>query len=162
MELLREEPAAIVATVPAADRAPTADDVRAETPGVMTVHGSAQRVARTAEEVHAVLRDAFNCGDIDALVAIYEDDATLLVPPGGRSAHGHHEIRAMMAPVLAARPHMTSHGRHDTRRGRLGAHSRPLGTHRRRRERHHARRPRHCGVPASGPTAPGASSSTTR
>ena len=73
----------------------------------MTAHGSAQRVARTAEEVHAVLRDAFNCGDIDALVAIYEDDATLLVPPGGRSPHGHDEIRAMMAPVLAARPHMS-------------------------------------------------------
>jgi uncharacterized protein (TIGR02246 family) len=55
-----------------------------------------------------VLRDAFNDGDIYALVANYEEDATLLVPPGGRSAHGRDEIRAMMAPVLAARPRMTS------------------------------------------------------
>ena len=55
-----------------------------------------------------MLRDAFNDGDIHALVAVYEKDATLLVPPGGRSAHGHDEIRLMMAPVLAARPRMTS------------------------------------------------------
>jgi uncharacterized protein (TIGR02246 family) len=75
---------------------------------LMTTRGSAPRTARTAEEVHAVLQDAVNHGDIDALVAIYENDATLLVPPGGRSAHGHHEIRSMMAPVLAARPHLTS------------------------------------------------------
>jgi uncharacterized protein (TIGR02246 family) len=74
----------------------------------MTTRGSAQRAARTAEEVHAVLQDAFNCGDVDALVAIYENDATLLVPPGGRSVHGRRAIRAMMAPVLAARPHLIS------------------------------------------------------
>ena len=55
-----------------------------------------------------MLQDAINRGDIDALMAIYEGDATLLVPPGGRSAHGHDEIRALMAPVLAARPHMAS------------------------------------------------------
>jgi uncharacterized protein (TIGR02246 family) len=73
----------------------------------MTTDGSAQRAARTAREAHAVLQDALNHGDIDALVAIYEDDATLLVPPGGRSPHGPNEIRAMMAPVLAARPRMT-------------------------------------------------------
>jgi uncharacterized protein (TIGR02246 family) len=65
-------------------------------------------MARTAEEVHAVRQDAFNRGDLDALVAIYENDATLLVPPGGHSAHGRNEIRAMMAPVLAERPHMTT------------------------------------------------------
>jgi uncharacterized protein (TIGR02246 family) len=69
---------------------------------------SAHRAARTADEVNAVLQDAFNRGDLDALVAMYENDATLLVPPGGRSAHGRTEIRAMMTPVLAARPHMTS------------------------------------------------------
>ena len=67
-----------------------------------------RRTADTAQEVHAVLREAVNRGDIDALMAIYEDDATLLVPQGGPSAHGRDEIRAMMAPVLAARPHMTS------------------------------------------------------
>jgi uncharacterized protein (TIGR02246 family) len=76
-----------------------------ESPGAAT---TAHRTADTAQEVHAVLQDAVNHGDIDALMAIYEDDATLLVPPGGRSAHGRNEIRAMMAPVLAARPHMTS------------------------------------------------------
>jgi ketosteroid isomerase-like protein len=64
------------------------------------------RTARSAEEVHVVLQDAFNRGDIDALVGIYEDDATLVVPAGGCSARGRMEIRAMMAPVLALRPHM--------------------------------------------------------
>ena len=39
-----------------------------------------------------MLRDAVNRGDTDAPVAIYEDDATLLIPPGGRSRHGYDEI----------------------------------------------------------------------
>jgi uncharacterized protein (TIGR02246 family) len=64
--------------------------------------------ARTPEELHAVVADAFNAGDIEALVAAYDDDATLVVPPDGRSVHGVDAIRAATAPFLALRPQMTS------------------------------------------------------
>jgi ketosteroid isomerase-like protein len=88
-----------------------------------------------------VLQDAFNRGDVDALVAIYENDATLLVPPGGRSAHGRTEIWAMMAPVLAARPRMTSTVvKTLVGDGWARTHARWEVTG--------ARRPRHAGVPA--------------
>jgi uncharacterized protein (TIGR02246 family) len=41
-------------------------------------------------------------------VAAYDDDATLVVPPDGRSVHGRDEIRTATAPFFALRPHMTS------------------------------------------------------
>jgi uncharacterized protein (TIGR02246 family) len=60
--------------------------------------------ARTPEETHALLEAAFNAGDLDALVEVYEQDATLLIPPDGTQAHGRDEIRAAMAPQFALRP----------------------------------------------------------
>ena len=38
----------------------------------------------------------------------YDVDATLIVPPEGRSVHGRDEIRAATAPLFALEPHMTS------------------------------------------------------
>jgi uncharacterized protein (TIGR02246 family) len=60
--------------------------------------------ARTPEEVHAVLEDAFNRGDLDAFVSGYEDDAALIAPPDGQVVRGHAEIRAATAPLFALRP----------------------------------------------------------
>ena len=37
--------------------------------------------AQSPEAVHALLEAAFNAGDLDAFVEIYDDDATLIVPP---------------------------------------------------------------------------------
>jgi uncharacterized protein (TIGR02246 family) len=64
--------------------------------------------ARTPEALNGLLADAFNRSDLDALVEIYEDDATLVVPPDGRCVHGRGEIRAAASPIFARQPHLTS------------------------------------------------------
>ncbi len=63
--------------------------------------------APTPEALHAIIEDAFNRGDLDAYAAAYDDDATLVVPPDGRSVHGRDDIRAATAPLFALQPHMT-------------------------------------------------------
>lgn len=64
--------------------------------------------AHTPEALHAILKDAFNRGDVDALVDVYDEDAALVVPRTGRIARGRDNIRAATAPLLAHRPHLTS------------------------------------------------------
>jgi ketosteroid isomerase-like protein len=64
--------------------------------------------AGTPEALHALLADAFNEGDIDALVEAYDEDAVLVVPPAGRSVRGRDNIRAATAPLLALGPYFTS------------------------------------------------------
>jgi uncharacterized protein (TIGR02246 family) len=60
--------------------------------------------ARTPEETHALLAAAFNAGDLDAFVAVYDDDATLMVPPDGTRVSGKAEIRRHSEPLFALRP----------------------------------------------------------
>lgn len=60
--------------------------------------------ARNPEDVHAALEDAFNRGDLDAFVAVFEHDATATAPLDGRVVHGRDEIRAVTAPVFALQP----------------------------------------------------------
>jgi uncharacterized protein (TIGR02246 family) len=64
--------------------------------------------ARRPEALNDLLADAFNRGDLDALVEIYDDGATLVVPPDGRSVRGRGEIRVATAPIFARQPHLTS------------------------------------------------------
>jgi uncharacterized protein (TIGR02246 family) len=65
------------------------------------------RPAHTPEQLHAVVEEAFNRGDLDACVGVYEDDATLVVPPDGRVARGRDDIRTATAPLFALAPRMT-------------------------------------------------------
>lgn len=74
----------------------------------MSAHTPAHRRARTPEELHALLEDAFNRSDLDALVAAYDDDATVVVPPDGRTVRGRDDIRAATAPLFALDLHLTS------------------------------------------------------
>ena len=60
--------------------------------------------ADTPEELHALLSMAMNSGDLDALIALYEEDATLTVPPEGRPVTGRDAIRDATAEVLALQP----------------------------------------------------------
>jgi uncharacterized protein (TIGR02246 family) len=60
--------------------------------------------AHRPEETHALIAAAFNAGDLDALAALYEDDATLIVPPDGRRVSGRDEIRAAVEPTFALAP----------------------------------------------------------
>jgi uncharacterized protein (TIGR02246 family) len=60
--------------------------------------------AQSPEAVHALLEAAFNAGDLDAFMDIYDDDATLIVPPEGQRVSGREAIRAAVQPTLALRP----------------------------------------------------------
>ena len=60
--------------------------------------------AHSPEEIHALIAAAFNAGDLDAFMEIYDDDATLIVPPEGQRVSGREAIRAAVQPTLALRP----------------------------------------------------------
>ena len=64
--------------------------------------------ARTPEQVHAVLEDAFNRADLDAYTDLYEENATLISPPDGTPVHGRTNIRAASRADVALRPAMSS------------------------------------------------------
>lgn len=59
----------------------------------MTAH------AHRPEDLHATFARAFAAGDLDTLVALYEDDA-VLVPEPGQVKRGHAAIRASLAAFL--------------------------------------------------------------
>lgn len=60
--------------------------------------------ARDPEQIHALVAAAFNAGDSDAFVELYEPDAVLIVPPEGERVSGSDRIRAAVAPTLALHP----------------------------------------------------------
>jgi ketosteroid isomerase-like protein len=43
--------------------------------------------ARTPEQIHRLFEEAFNAGDLDGLMELYEPDAALIAQPGS-VAHG--------------------------------------------------------------------------
>jgi uncharacterized protein (TIGR02246 family) len=55
--------------------------------------------------IHIIFQDAFNAGDIDSLVALYEPDAVLVV--NGQPYVGRSSIRAAYKVFLARRSRMT-------------------------------------------------------
>jgi uncharacterized protein (TIGR02246 family) len=62
--------------------------------------------ARIPEDVDRLFGEALNAGDLEALVALYEADATLMPSPGNL-AHGAAAIRQALAGFLAGKPRMT-------------------------------------------------------
>jgi len=61
--------------------------------------------ARTPEDVDRLFAAALNAGDIDALVALYEPEASLSPAPG-KQVSGHAAIRDALAHFVAAKPRM--------------------------------------------------------
>ncbi|HWR53118.1 MAG TPA: SgcJ/EcaC family oxidoreductase [Bryobacteraceae bacterium] len=59
--------------------------------------------ARTPEEMHAAFAEAFNSGDLEALVALYEPDAVFVGAPD-QIAKGTAAIRAALREMLASSP----------------------------------------------------------
>ncbi len=57
-------------------------------------------LATRPEQIHDLFGAAFNRGDLEALMALYEDGATL-VPEPGQSARGAGEIREALRAYLA-------------------------------------------------------------
>lgn len=74
----------------------------------MSRRSAGRAAAHTPAALHTILEDAFNRGDIDALMDIYDEDAAVVVPPAGRYVRGSDNIRAATAAVLAQRPRLTS------------------------------------------------------
>ena len=64
------------------------------------------RAAGDPADLYAVVQEAINGGDLDAFVDAHDHDATVVVPPDGVIAHGHTEVRAAMAALLAMRPRL--------------------------------------------------------
>jgi uncharacterized protein (TIGR02246 family) len=56
--------------------------------------------ATTPEEIHRLFEDAFNAGDIDRLMALYEPDAAVIPQPGS-VVHGTEQVRAGLQAFLA-------------------------------------------------------------
>jgi uncharacterized protein (TIGR02246 family) len=55
--------------------------------------------------IHSLFQEAFNAGDIDSLVSLYEPNAVLVV--NGQPVIGHTAIRAAYKAFLAPRSRMT-------------------------------------------------------
>lgn len=51
-------------------------------------------------DIHAAVETAFNAGDVDALVDLYEKGARMAAP-GGTTVEGHDAIREQWAAILA-------------------------------------------------------------
>ena len=60
--------------------------------------------AGSPEEIHASLAAAFNARDLDAYVHLYEQDATMIVPPEGERVSGREAIRAAVEATFTLEP----------------------------------------------------------
>ena len=63
-------------------------------------------IARTPDELDTLFAKALNAGDLDALVSLYEPDASLMPSPGNVVV-GKVAIRAALAGFISAKPRMT-------------------------------------------------------
>jgi uncharacterized protein (TIGR02246 family) len=62
--------------------------------------------ATTPEQIHRLFEDAFNAGDIDGLMGLYEPDS-VLVPQPGSVVQGSKQVRAALEGYLALRGRIT-------------------------------------------------------
>jgi ketosteroid isomerase-like protein len=61
--------------------------------------------ATTPEQIHRVLEERFNAGDLDGLMELYEPEAALIAQPGS-VAHGGEPARAALQSFLALKGHI--------------------------------------------------------
>jgi uncharacterized protein (TIGR02246 family) len=62
--------------------------------------------ATSPEQIHRLFGSAFNAGDLDELMTLYEPDAALIPQPGS-VAHGTEEVRAALQQYLALQGRIT-------------------------------------------------------
>jgi uncharacterized protein (TIGR02246 family) len=62
--------------------------------------------ASTPEQIHRLFEEAFNAGDLDGLMELYESDAALIAQPGS-VVHGHEQARAALQGFLALKGRIT-------------------------------------------------------
>lgn len=63
--------------------------------------------ARKPEDVHRLFGEAFNAGDLEALMALYEPGATLVAQPGQPAVSGTEAIRGALGAFLGRKGRMT-------------------------------------------------------
>lgn len=83
------------------------DSAQATAPAVRRAKGrpaASTRVAASPEELARIFFERANAGDIDGLVALYEEDAVLKIGPEEVPATGRDAIRAYYAELLANGP----------------------------------------------------------
>jgi len=69
--------------------------------------------AAQPEDLGRYFLERANAGDVEGIVALYEPEAVLALPPG-RLAAGHEEIREVYAELLADKPSFSSAGQQPT------------------------------------------------
>lgn len=57
--------------------------------------------ASTPEEIHRLWAEAYNAGDLEALLDLYEDEAVLVPQPGVPPVAGHKAIRSALESFLS-------------------------------------------------------------
>ena len=62
-------------------------------------------IVRNPEDIHGIFEKAFNAGDMEGMLSLYEPKATL-VPQPGMSVTGHEQIRAALTQFLALKATM--------------------------------------------------------
>jgi uncharacterized protein (TIGR02246 family) len=62
--------------------------------------------ATTPEQIHRLFEEAFNAGDLDGLMELYESDAALIAQPGS-VAHGVEQARTALQGFLALKGRIT-------------------------------------------------------
>ena len=62
--------------------------------------------ASTPEQIHRLFEEAFNAGDLDGLMELYEPDAALIAQPGSL-ANGSEQTRAALQGFLALKDRIT-------------------------------------------------------
>jgi uncharacterized protein (TIGR02246 family) len=62
--------------------------------------------ASTPEQIHRLFEEAFNAGDLDGLMELYEPDAALIAQPGSL-ANGIEQARAALQGFLALKGRIT-------------------------------------------------------
>jgi len=70
------------------------------------------------ESAHTAFRDCFRAGDLEGILALYEDDATI-VQADGSSRQGKAAVREMMSGLLALGGELELDTRYAVRRGDL-------------------------------------------
>lgn len=65
---------------------------------------TATKIAPTPETTVTLFCEAMNRGDLDSLLALYEDNACLVPQPHEQPAHGKAAIRQALLPFLALQP----------------------------------------------------------
>jgi uncharacterized protein (TIGR02246 family) len=68
-------------------------------------------------DAHRRFQEAFNAGDLEGLMALYEPDAVLVPQPGAEPVRGAQAIRAALAGFLALKGRLELGTRHVLRHG---------------------------------------------